>query len=175
MLELVTARARTRGKSPVEFTYQAVGRLRPRKVLDKEGNPVKRADGSEVEVDDVETNAVTSDFQDVLNLFGSLNAEERGNREPLQMAIDFALEGFNYTSRKNAAPVTEQVTEDELTPVTAALVEKQIMDETGATTWRRTVTQAAKMFESDRLEYAQKTPQYKKLLATGWKYPEKAA
>jgi hypothetical protein len=173
-LELVTARARTRGKSPVEFTYQAVGRLRPRKVLDKDQNPVKRADGSEVEVDDVETTSLTEDFNDVLTLLGSLTEEERGKRTPLQMAIDSTLEGFNYNSRKNAAPVTEQVTEDELTPITVAFVEKQLMTDTEATTWRRTITQAAKLMEMERLDYVKLAPQYKKLLATGWKYPAAA-
>lgn len=202
-LELVTARARTRGKSPQEFSFKAVGRLRPRKVIDKDGNaivvneknePVKysfdkegKVIGSDlitqnekgelvlsgnlrfVEVDEVETNGVTEDFQDVLNLFGTLSEDERGKRSPLQMVIDSALDGYNYSSRKSAAPVTEQVTEDELTPLTTALVEHKIMSDTEATTWRRTITQAAKLMDTDRLEYAKMTPQYKKLIKAGYK------
>lgn len=200
-LTVVTARARTRGKSPVEFPFQAVGRLRPRKVMDKDGNPILVNDKNEavkytdkdgkvlsagvtrnesgdlvapeghrfIEVDDVETAGLTDNFQEVLDLFGSLTDAERNNRTPLQMVIDNALDGFNYTSRKNAAPVTEQVTEDELTPITVGLVEHKILSEQDATTWRRTITGAAKTMEVDRLTFAKQSPQYKKLIAAGWK------
>lgn len=221
MLNLVTARARTRGKSPVEFQFQAVGRLKPRFVTDKDNNPIlvsgdgteknpttvvkyslvkeKDKDGKEtgkeklpfkldstgnpiapegtrfIEVDDVQTSGVTDNLQDVLDLFGSLTDDERGKRTALQMVIDSALDGFNYASRKNAAPVSEQVTEDELTPITAALSEYKILDEQNATTWRRTVTGTAKLMEMERLAFAKTTPQYKKLIAAGWKPVESAA
>lgn len=191
MLELVTARARTRGKAPVEFTYQAVGRLRPRAVKDKEGKDVLRKDGSKVEVDDVETFLVTDSLQDVIDLYGTLNDDERkvGDkvRAPLQCVIDYALEGYNQMSRDKAAPVSEQVVEDELTPITVAMVEYGVFTDTTddkgnvteakthATTWRRAVTQAAALFGTSRLEYAQQFPQYKALLAKGWKPAENAA
>lgn len=226
-LNLVTARARTRGKSPVEFDYQAVGRLSPRKVTDKNGNPIlmsvdskndkgevvkgeqvkyelkKDKDGKEslpfendsegnpiapegtrfVEVDDVISSGLTESMQEVLDLAGSLSEKERGYvnvtdaegkvsqvaKTPLQCIIDWSLDGFNYLSRKNAAPVTEQVTEDELTPVTLALVSAKIMTEQEATNWRRTVTTTAKMLEQNRMDFAKVTPQYKKLIASGWK------
>lgn len=209
MLNLVTARARTRGKSPVEFTFQAVGRLKPRFVTDKDNNPIlvdnegkpvkyslKKDDkGKEslpfelnsegnpiapegtrfVEVDDILTSGVTEKLEDVLELFGALSEDERGKRTPLQMVIDSALDGFNHNQRKNAAPVSEQVTEDELTPITAALSEKGILSEQDATTWRRTVTGTAKLMEMERLDFAKTTPQYKKLIAAGWKPAETAA
>lgn len=215
MLSLVTARARTRGKSPVEFTYQAVGRLQPRKVNDKDGNPilvdsegkqvkyslvkVKDKDGKEtdktelpfekdsegnpvapegtrfVEVDDVLTSGVTDNMQEVLDLIGAMSEADRGKRSATQFLIDSALDGINYANRKNAAPVTEQVTEDELTPITAALVEKGILSEQDATTWRRTMTGTAKLMEIDRLTFAKTSPQYKKLLAAGYTEPASAA
>lgn len=229
MLNLVTARSRTRGKSPAEFTFQAVGRLQPRKVMDKDGNPIlvdgegkvvkytltkeKDKDGKEtgkeslpfendsegnpiapegtrfVEVDDVQTNGLTDNLQEVIDLFGALSDDERGYitvndaegkpvksaRTPLQMVIDSALDGYNYASRKSAAPVTEQVTEDELTPITNAMVAHKILSEQDATTWRRTMTGTAKLMELNRLQFAQSSPQYKKLLAAGWKPAEVAA
>lgn len=219
MLNLVTARARTRGKSPVEFTFQAVGRLAPRFVSDKDGNPIlvdgegkqvkyslkKVGDKEElpfekdskgnpvapegtrfVEVDDVQSNGLTDNLQEVIDLFGALSEKERGTvtvsetdaegkvttkqvpRSPLQMVIDSALDGYNYASRKSAAPVTEQVTEDELTPITQAMVEKGILSEQDATTWRRTMTGTAKLMEVDRLTFAKTSPQYKKLIAAGY-------
>ena len=202
MLSLVTARARTKGKTPVEFSYQAVGRLVARNVKDKDSNPIlvdsegknvkyelkKDKDGKEslpfendsegnpiapegtrfVVVDDVETNGLTDNFQEVLDLFGSLTDDERGKRSALQMVIDSALDGFNYQSRKNAAPVTEQVTEDELTPITLGLVEHKILSEQDATTWRRNITGIAKTMEQPRMTFAVASPQYKKLLAKGW-------
>lgn len=202
MLNLVMARARTRGKSPVEFTYQAVGRLSSRKVSDKDGNPIlvdgegnvvkyslKKVEGKKdslpfendsegnpiapegtrfVEVDDVLTTGVSEDLQEVLDLFGSLSENERSKRTALQMVIDSALDGYNYASRKSAAPVTEQVTEDELTPITQALVEHGILSEQDATTWRRTMTGTAKMMDLNRLDFAKTSPQYKKLIAKGW-------
>ena len=230
MLNLVTARARTRGKSPVEFTFQAVGRLSPRFVTDKDGNPVlvdnegksvkyalkkvKDKDGKETDktelpfeldseknpiapegtrfviVDDVETSGLTDSMQEVLDLAGSLTDDERGYitvnetvkdaegketitakkvaRTPLQCVIDWSLDGFNYLSRKNAAPVSETVTEDELTPITAALVHFNILDEQAATTWRRTVTGTAKLMEMTRMDFTKTTPQYKKLLKAGY-------
>lgn len=208
MLNLVTARARTRGKSPVEFTFQAVGRLKPRKVNDKNGNPIlvdsegnpvkyelkKDKDGNEtlpfekdsqgnpvapegtrfVEIDDIETNGLTDNLQEVLDFLGSLSEAERNGRTPLQMAIDSALDGYNYASRKSAAPVSEQVTEDELTPITTAMVEYKVLNEQDATTWRRTITSSAKLMETDRLQFAKMTPQYKKLIAAGYKPAEAA-
>jgi hypothetical protein len=209
-LRLVTARARTRGKSPVEFQYQAVGRLQPRKVMDKDGNPIlvdadskvvkyeinkdektgklslpfeNDSEGNPVapegtrfvEVDDVVTSGLSDNLQEVLDLFGALSEDERNKRTPLQMVIDSALDGYNYTSRKSAAPVTEQITEDELTPITAALVEHKILSEQDATTWRRTMTGTAKLMEVNRLTFAQSSPQYKKLIAAGWKPAETAA
>lgn len=202
-LNLVTARARTRGKSPVEFTYQAVGRLAARKVSDKDGNPIlvdsegkqvkyslrkndktgkdelpfeNDSEGNPVapegtrfvEVDDVLTSGLSDNLQEVLDLFGALSEAERGKRTPLQMVIDSSLDGYNYASRKSAAPVTEQVTEDELTPITAALVEHKILSEQDATTWRRTMTGTAKLMEIDRLTFAKTSPQYKKLIAAGY-------
>lgn len=208
MLNLVTARARTRGKSPVEFTYQAVGRLVARKVMDKNGNPIlvdsdnnvvkyelkKDNDGNEslpfeldsnkepiapegtrfVEVDDVLTKGVTEDFQEVLDLAGKLSESERDGRTPLQFVIDATLDGINYANRKSAAPITEQVTEDELTPITKALVEHKILSEQDATIWRRTMTGTAKLMDLNRIDFAKTSPQYKKLIAAGWN-PEKAA
>jgi hypothetical protein len=202
-LELVIARARTRGKAPQEFTFKGVGRIQSRKVNDKDGNPIILDDkgnqvkysfdkegkvtGNEnitqnekgelvlsgnlrfVEVDELESRGLTEDLQDVLNLFGSLSEDDRGKRSPLQMVIDSAIDGYNYNARKLAAPVTEQVTTDELTPITAALVEHKIMSEVDATTWRRTVTQAAKLMDAARIDYAKMTPQYKKLVAAGYK------
>lgn len=212
MLNLVTARSRTRGKTPKEFTFQAVGRLKARNVEDKDGNPilvdeegkqvkyslVKKDEKSEIAtelpfqktesgdliapegtrflvVDDVETSGLTDSMQEVLDLFGTLTEDERGKRTVNQFAIDALLDGFNYQARKNAAPVTEQVTEDELTPITLALVEKKILSDTDATTWRRTITSSAKLMEMNRLDFATKSPQYKKLLASGWKPAEKVA
>jgi hypothetical protein len=222
MLSLVTARARTKGKTPKEFTFQAVGRLSPRKVNDKDNNPILvdaegnqvkytlvKKDGKDVlpfdvnsdkepiapegtrfiEVDDILTTDVTEKFEDVLELFGSLSEDERGYKNvtdaegkvtkvavtPLQMVINSALDGYNYNSRKNAAPVTEQVTEDELTPITLALVAKGILNEQDATTWRRNITGGAKLMEQNRLEFAQSSPQYKRLIKAGWAPTETAA
>jgi hypothetical protein len=199
MLNLVTARARTRGKSPVEFQYQAIGRLIPRKVTDKDGNAIIVNDKNEqvkysfdkdgklnpvegisqndkgelvvsgnlrlVEVDDVEVKGVTSEFQDALDLFGSLTEEERSGRSPLQMAIDSCLDGFNYASRKKASPVSEQVQEDELAPIVQALISNKILSDEDSTVWRRSVTTAAKLMEMDRVSYAKITPAFKKLSA----------
>jgi hypothetical protein len=39
-IELVTVKARTRGKSPVEFQYQGVGKITPRKVKDKDNQDI---------------------------------------------------------------------------------------------------------------------------------------
>lgn len=204
MLNLVIARARTRGKSPVEFTYKGIGRLVTRKVTDKDGNPIilsKNDKGEEVqvkysydkdgkltsdnpaltqaedkslvlgaglryvEVDDFDTKSATENFQEVLDLFGTLSEDERGKRTPLQMAIDSSLDGFNYLSRKTASPVSEQVTEDELQPLVNALIAAKVLTEEDSTIWRRAMTTAAKVMEQDRLEFAKTSPAFRKLPA----------
>jgi len=48
MLNLVTVRARTRGKGPKEFTYDGIGRLTARQVTNKDGLPIRK-DGKELE------------------------------------------------------------------------------------------------------------------------------
>lgn len=59
-LELVTVRARTRGKGPKEFTYQGVGRLTERKVTNKDGLPIRRPgpDGKSPDLEFTETKVV---------------------------------------------------------------------------------------------------------------------
>ena len=181
-LELVTVRARTRGKNPQEFQYQGVGRLTERPVLTGEkevikkivdgkevaeevAKPVRREDGSEVKVDDIDASGLVEGtpqgLQEVISLFGTIKSETPA----LQRVIDGALNWFNVLQRKAASPVQEQVTEDELTPLVTELVAKGILSADDVSVWRRTITSGAKLVEMDRLEYVKMTPQYKKLKA----------
>ena len=189
-LELVTVRARTRGKSPVEFQYQGVGKLTPRKVLDadnqaivlgadgkavlytfdKEGKVVSEdgitqdekgelilAEGQRyVVLDDVDATGLTENLQDVIDLYGAA-----GNANPMQAVIDGGLNWFNLSQRKSASPVVETISEDELTPVIAAMVKAGTIAEENVSVWRRTVTSGAKSVEMDRLTFAAMTKEYK--------------
>jgi hypothetical protein len=158
-LELVTARARTRGKSPVEFTYQGYGKLAPRKVTGKDGEAVKREDGTEIEVDDLEVEGIVTaeDFDSVLALFD-------GN---IVKMLEATLIAKNAENRKAASPVTETVTEDELSPIVAAMLENGILADKDVAVWRRTVSTASKQVEMSRLDYAGMTKEFKALKRLG--------
>lgn len=181
-LELVTVKARTRGKTPVEFSYQGVGKLTERTVmsgkeepaknedgtpkLDEKGQPVmvqapaRDAQGNPITVHDVDVNGITTDVQDVINLFASHPVE---GKTPAQRLIDGALLGFNIEQRKAASPVVEVDKEDELTPLITELIAKSILSQDDVAVWRRNITSGAKMVEVSRLEYAEMTKEVKKL------------
>lgn len=189
-LELVTVKARTRGKSPQEFSYQGVGRITEREVMsgkeeqaknadgtpkvDEQGKPVmvpapvRREDGSAVTVHDIDASGIVpgtpEGLNEVIELFGKIPAKNEQDT-PLQRIIDGALNWYNVQARKAASPVTEQVTEDELTPIVTELVSKGILSEDNVAVWRRNVTSGAKLVEMDRLDYVKMTKEYKKLKA----------
>lgn len=173
-LELVKVHARTRGKSPQEFDYMGVGKVTPRPVLGKDGAELKREDGSIVTVDDIDASGATEDVNDVISLFATIPARTIKNENgeevpdpkdtPLQRFIDGGLNWFNVLARKAASPVTETVTEDELSPIVAQFIEHGIFTgENDESTWRRAVTQSAKLFEMERIDAAKQTKQYKEL------------
>lgn len=187
MLNLVTVKARTRGKTPKEFTYEGVGKLELRTVmsgkdevkkdekgapvLDEDGKPkmvqapLRNEDGSEVQVHDIDASGVTSDLQDVINLFAKVPAKDEKDT-PLQRVIDGALNWYNVLARKAASPVVEVVTEDELSPIVAELITAGLLTEDNASVWRRNVTSGAKLIDTDRLDYVKMTKEYKKLVAS---------
>lgn len=188
MLELVTVKARTRGKTPKEFTYQGVGKLTEREVmsadeepaknedgtpkLDAEGKPVmekapvRDAQGNPVKVDDIDATGLVpgtpEGLQEVIELFGKIPAKDEKDT-PLQRIIDGALNWYNVQARKAASPVVEVTNEDELTPIVNELVEAKILKADDVAVWRRTITSAAKLMEMDRVTYAKMSPHYKKL------------
>lgn len=179
MLELVTARARTRGKAPQEFTYQGYGKIETRKVMGKDNEPlvigaygkavepVKDKDGEIVlaegqhyiEVDDLDVKGIIGEdgLPEVLALFG-------GNIVEL---LEAGIKQKNVDNRKAASPVTEVVTDDELTPYVNAMIEAKILDDKTASVWRRTLTGTAKMFEWTRIDTMLKTKEYKALDKAG--------
>jgi hypothetical protein len=157
-LTLVEVRARTRGKGPQEFKWQGYGKLVPRKVLDKDGEPLKRPDGTEIEVDDlnVEGLVTAEDLPLVLGLFD-------GNMIKL---LEAGIEQVNANLRKKASPVVEVSTEDELTPFIDAMIAEKIMenDPKAVAKWRRGITMSQSMFDwPDRMFAVKQTPQYKAL------------
>lgn len=171
-LELVTVRARTRGKSPVEFTYQGYGKPVERKVMGKDNTPLVMKAGVAVEptkdkdgeivlqegesyifVDDlnVEGSVTEADFDAVLAIFGG----------DIVKVLEGALVAKNAANRKEASPVSETVTEDELTPIVAALTEAGILKSEDVAVWRRNVTSGSKLVEMARIDYVKLTKEYK--------------
>lgn len=195
-LELVDVRARTRGKSPQEFTYKGVGKVETRKVMDKDNQPIvldstgkavdygfdkdgKLTEASKVlgfaqdeksgditlpegfryiEVDDLNTSGVTTELQDVVDLYGA-----NGIENPLQAIIDDSLFGFNIRQRKAASPTTEVDKDDELTPIINDMVAAGILSKDNVGTWRRSVTTSANLMEVDKLSVAEMSKEVKKL------------
>lgn len=120
-----------------------------------------------VEVDDVNPHGLTNSIQEVLDLFGTIPAKtitvkaEDGTESeqpdpadsPMQRVIDYALDGFNYLSRKDASPVAEPVaSEDEFTPLYDVLVSKGYVKADDIQTWRRNVTQSANAMDMDKAD-----------------------
>ena len=183
-MKTVIARARTRGKSPVEFVYQAVGKLIPRTVKGKDGEDLKREDGSIIYVDDVDVTGLVYDeagdvresaLDECLSLFG-------GN---LGKLLEYGFAGRNEEARRAAAPVTETVTEDELTPIVDILVAAGILSRSrvveGKTepldevrNWRRAVSTGAKQIEMSLFDYAMLTKEVKAARKAGIELPTEA-
>lgn len=144
------------------------------KQKDENGNEVTVTVPVPVTVDDIDATGVTNNIQEVVELFSQIPArmikDEQGNDvpdpadQPLQRVIDGALNWFNVLARKAASPVTEVVTEDELTPIIAELVAAGFLKAEGEATWRRAVTTSAKLFEMERIDAAKMTKEYKALL-----------
>lgn len=172
-LELVTARARTRGKSPQEFTYQGYGKLAERKVMGKENQPlVIDKDGKAVEPElDADRAIVLSEgqhyiFVDDLDVSGVVTAEDFDTvlalfEGDIVKMLEATLIAKNAENRKAASPVSETVTEDELTPIVASLTEAGILKAEDVAVWRRTLTGGAKQLEMSRLDYVKLTKEYK--------------
>jgi hypothetical protein len=65
--------------------------------------------------------------------------------------------------RKAASPVVEVSTEDDLTPIVAAMLTAKLLNADTETTWRRSVTTGAKAVEMERVDFAKMTKEWKKL------------
>lgn len=183
-LELIKGvRARTRGKSPQEFTFDGYGKVSARSVQDKDGIPVAvdaegkpakvtyneekkeyETDGRFVEVDDLVVDGETvtdKSLPEVLSIFG-------GNMVDLLIG---AVQFRNSQLRKEASPVSEPEP-DELAPFVevlrkAGLITDSVKDGKtidGAGVWRRTITMAANQFEMDKVAYIKMNPKYRKAL-----------
>ena len=157
-------------------------------VLDKDGNAVaptyeKDEKGQPTDkvvleegqrfvfVDDISAAGITNNPQEVLDLFGTIPARKVKDAEgnevddpsdtPVQRMIDGALNWYNVLARKEASPVTEQVSEDELTPIVSDLIAKGLLTEESSATWRRAVTSGAKAIDMKRVDFAKMTKEYK--------------
>lgn len=159
-IQLVTARARTKGKTPQNFTFPAVGTLTERKI---EGNPEKGVADSLVDDIDV-SSLVDSSFDDVAALVESQGLVPEG-KNVQQTVMGFLLNGFNIASRRKASPVSEAApSEDELTPYINAMIEAGILKASGVAgegdetiekvvgTLRRAITMTAGLNECSKLE-----------------------
>ena len=169
MLSLVTVKARTKGKTPVEFTYQGVGKLEERPVRTKDGDKQVDliVDGKSIIVHDVDAAGITSDMAEVVALFDANPLVDKDGIKvettSLQRIIDGALNWFNVQNRKAASPSVEIEKEDELTPLVSALIDGRILNGDNEGTWRRTVTMAAKQTDMERIEYVRLTKEFKAL------------
>lgn len=163
-ITLVTARARTKGKTPQNFTYQAVGTLTERTI---EGNPEKGVPDSVVDDASVDSLA-DADFDEIAALFGEFTSENCN----LSQTVNKALAAqFNILSRRKASPVAEVADrEDELTPIINALVAAGIVKAEDVGTLRRTVTMTAGLNEVSRLEALESSKFYRQAVKAGVKF-----
>ena len=159
-LSLVTVRARTRGKAPVLFTYEGIGKLVPRKVIGKGGKAIQ-FDGKDLTVDDLDVDGFVddNDLDNVLDVTGGSMAR----------MLTFALVGFNMAQRDAASPVSEgQAATDELTDMVNAMIAADILTADTATVWRRSITQGAQAQGVARYNFAVTSKYGRKLAKTGW-------
>ena len=109
MLNLVTVRARTRGKGPKEFTYQGIGRLTERQVTNKDGFPI-RTDGKELEF--TETPAVDENGKPIMETVKVITdgVETEVKRQVINRAVKEGQE-FIVVDDINPAGITDNLSE----------------------------------------------------------------
>lgn len=123
--------------------------------------PVRRENGSIVEVDDLDVKGLTNDLGEVANLYKSIYPS--ATPEQLQgYVIEGSLEYFNALQRKAASPVAIPEADD-LQPWIEKFVAAGIMKAEDSAVWRRSFTTGKKQTEMETEDYIKLTREFKAL------------
>lgn len=181
-MELVNARARTKGKSPANFLYQVIGKLIPRELL-KDEKVIATVD--DIDVSEV---AKSESFDSIGNLYGSHPEFMPKDKDVEQTMKEGLLIHFNRLSRSYSSPAAEVKTKDEdglylwldkmvACGVFAPIAEVKNEDGTAKSEakstesqigqFRRVITQSAELNEVSRIEALKATKFFRQAVKAG--------